>query len=35
MLKAEADESYAIAAQQDVEYVQMYVSPQVSGYWRN
>ena len=35
MLKPEADESYAIAAQQDVEYVQMYVSPQVSGYWRN
>jgi hypothetical protein len=35
MLKMEADESYAIAAQQDTEYVSMYVSPQVSGYWRN
>jgi hypothetical protein len=35
MLKAEADEAYAIAAQQDTEYVSMYVSPQVSGYWRN
>ena len=35
MLKMEADDSYAIAAQQDTEYVSMYVSPQVSGYWRN
>jgi len=35
MLKPEADESYAIAAQQDTEYVSMYVSPMVSGYWRN
>jgi len=35
MLKAEADEAYGIAAQQDTEYVSMYVSPQVSGYWRN
>ena len=35
MLKMEADESYAIAAQQDTEYVSMYVSPMVSGYWRN
>jgi hypothetical protein len=34
MLKPEADEAYAIAAQQDTEYVSMYVSPQVSGYWR-
>jgi hypothetical protein len=35
MLKAEADESYAIAAQQDTEWTSMYVSPMVSGYWRN
>lgn len=35
LLKPEADEAYAIAAQQDTEYVSMYISPQVSGYWRN
>jgi len=35
MLKPEADESYAIAAQQDTEWTNMYISPQVSGYWRN
>jgi len=34
MLKAEADEAYAIAAQQDTEWTNMYISPQVSGYWR-
>jgi hypothetical protein len=34
-LKAEADESYMIAAQQDVEDVDMFISPQMSGYWRN
>lgn len=33
-LKPQADDSYAIAAQQDTEYVQMYVSPQVNGYFR-
>ena len=35
MLKMEADESYAIAAQQDTEWTNLYISPQVSGYWRN
>jgi hypothetical protein len=35
LLKPEADEAYAIAAQQDTEYVSMYISPQLSGYWRN
>lgn len=34
-LKPEADESYMIAAQQDVEDVDMFISPQMSGYWRN
>jgi len=34
ILKPQADDSYAIAAQQDTEYVQMYVSPMVNGYWR-
>lgn len=34
-LKQIADESYGIAAMQDTEYVQMYISPMVSGYWRN
>lgn len=34
-LKPEADEAYAIAAQQDVEDVDMFISPQLSGYWRN
>lgn len=33
-LKAMADESYAIASAQDVENVSMYISPQVSGYYR-
>jgi len=33
-LKPIADESYAIAAAQDVENVAMYISPQVSGYFR-
>lgn len=33
-LKPTADESYAVAAQQDTEYVQMYVSPQINGYFR-
>ena len=33
-LKAVADESYAIASAQDVENVSMYISPQVSGYFR-
>jgi hypothetical protein len=33
-LKQQADESYGIAAQQDTEYVNMYISPQVAGYWR-
>ena len=34
LLKPQADESYATAAQQDTEYVQMYISPMVNGYWR-
>lgn len=34
-LKQIADESYGIAATQDTEYVQMYISPMVNGYWRN
>lgn len=34
-LKPEADESYMIAAGQDVEVVNMYISPMVSGYWRS
>lgn len=34
-LKAEADESYGIAAQQDTEDVNLFISPVVSGYWRN
>ena len=34
-LKPEADESYAIAAQQDTEDVNLFISPIVSGYWRN
>lgn len=33
-LKAVADESYQIAAVQDVENVNMYISPQISGYFR-
>jgi len=34
LLKPSADEAYAIAAQQDTEYVSMYISPQISGYYR-
>jgi len=33
-LKALADESYAIAAAQNTEYVQQYISPQIIGYYR-
>lgn len=33
-LKAVADQSYQIAAAQDTEYVQQYISPQVVGYFR-
>lgn len=33
-LKAQADESYAIAAAQNVETAQQYISPMLSGYWR-
>ncbi len=33
-LKAQADESYEIAAAQGVEQAQQYISPQLSGYWR-
>jgi hypothetical protein len=33
-LKAQADESYAIAAAQNVEQAATYISPMLSGYWR-
>jgi hypothetical protein len=33
-MKAFADEAYNIAAQQNVETAQQYISPQLSGYWR-
>lgn len=33
-LKAMADESYAIAAAQNVETAQQYISPQIAGYFR-
>jgi hypothetical protein len=33
-LKAVADESYQIAADQNVEQAATYISPQMSGYWR-
>ena len=33
-LKGQADESYQIAAEQDVEAVNTYISPQISGYFR-
>lgn len=34
MLKPMSDEAYMIAAAQDVENVSMYISPQISGYFR-
>jgi hypothetical protein len=34
MLKPLADEAYQIAASQNVETAQQYISPQVSGYFR-
>jgi hypothetical protein len=34
ILKPMADESYQIAAEQNTEYAQVYISPQLSGYWR-
>ena len=34
ILKPMADESYQIAADQNVEYAQQYISPQISGYFR-
>ena len=33
-LKAIADQSYDIAARQNVEQAQQYISPQISGYYR-
>jgi hypothetical protein len=33
-LKAVSDDSYRIASQQDIEQVQQYISPQISGYFR-
>lgn len=34
ILKPMADEAYMIAAEQNVETAQQYISPQLSGYWR-
>jgi len=34
MLKPMADESYQIAAQQNIETAQQYISPMISSYWR-
>jgi hypothetical protein len=34
ILKPMADESYQIAADQNTEYAQQYISPQISGYFR-
>ena len=34
LLKPMADESYQIAADQNVESAQQYISPQISGYFR-
>jgi hypothetical protein len=34
LMKPMADESYNIAAMQNVETAQQYISPQISGYWR-
>ena len=33
-LKGQADESYSIAAAQNIEQASFYISPMVSGYWR-
>jgi hypothetical protein len=33
-MKAMADEAYQIAATQNVETANQYISPQISGYWR-
>jgi len=33
-MKAFADEAYSIAAAQNIETAQQYISPQLSGYWR-
>jgi hypothetical protein len=34
LLKPMADEAYAIAADQNIETAQQYISPMVSGYFR-
>ena len=34
IMKPMADESYQIAASQNIETAQQYISPQLSGYWR-
>jgi len=34
ILKPQADEAYQIAADQNTEYAQMYISPQIAGYFR-
>jgi len=34
ILKPMADEAYQIAAEQNVEQAQQYISPMISGYWR-
>jgi len=35
ILKPLADEAYTVAADQNVETASFYISPQLSGYWRN
>ena len=34
MIKPLADEAYVVAAEQNTEYAQVYISPNLSGYWR-
>jgi hypothetical protein len=34
MLKTLADEAYTVAAEQNVEQAQQYISPQIQGYYR-
>lgn len=34
LFKPQADESYQIAADQNIETAQQYISPQLAGYWR-
>lgn len=34
IVKPLADEAYTVAAEQNTEYAQQYISPQLAGYWR-